>query len=623
MRPNAPNSKALPETSLHFALRLPPIPPIRILVRKHSIPRTPPRQRFHLFCLKAAAFFHGLWRTPYAPVAVAIVVGVALSFFLFTSAQDAVLRDLESRFHAAANSRSLAIKQELEATQAELNSLRVLVEHSPEFGNTQFDQWLWTLKREGSSIVSIAWAQAVPSGKVTRHAHDGQAPHEHSHDSLVIHQLYPRSETAAPRLEADSTECSWCSQVWSQVDGMRQFAILRPSKGPLPISLPGSSGGGNQPLVVAVPVIRSQAGATFKVAGYLIATLQMQRLVENAMNYLEPAGLHVQVFDEEAPKGRKSLYFHRSRLDCSPVSSYYERHATGMPYLILLAGFSGTIGVGFYLHRSITETQRNRRLLTELSAAHEQALAAARLKSQFLANISHELRTPMNGILGMSQMLRDTPLSAEQQMYAETLDESAQKLDRIISEVLDFSALEAGEVELQNGRADLREIVHRVGRDFRSAALAKGLDLVVEIDPGIPGVVLTDGTRIRQLLTHLVENAVKFSETGTITLSATLLGRKDRRHRICFEVADQGIGIRNELLPRLFKSFEQGDGSSTRRHGGTGIGLAISQELAALMGGTLNVESVVGQGTTVRLTLDVEVEASPAQPLAQARLLNA
>jgi signal transduction histidine kinase len=604
-------------------------------------PRTPLRLWLHLYQLKAAAFFHGLSHTPYAPVVVALMGGIALSLFLFTSAQDSIRRELDARFYAAAQSRSLAIKQEIESNLAELNSLRVLVEHSPAFGVAEFDQWAWSLKREDSSIVRVVWAQAVPSGGRVRHAHDGQPIHVHFRDNLTVQQLYPRSEQAPQHVEADSTQCSWCSQIWSQLDGMHQFAVLPSGNLRMPFQAVDGNGG-RQPLIVAVPVIRSGVGNTFRLGGYLVATFDMEKLVERSLGYLEPAGLHVQVFDEEASPGQRSLYFHRSRLEptaapldesqrfkersflssksiqtgghswlvvSSASASYFERHSTGMPVIILFACLAGSLGVAFYLHRSITQAQRNRRLLKELSVAHEQALAAGRLKTQFLANVSHELRTPMNGILGMSQMLRDTPLSAEQQVYAETLDESAQRLGRIIDEVLDFSALEAGSVELQQHSVEVRELVHRVRRTFRGAAEAKGLELVVEIDPVVPCSVLGDEPRIRQLLTHLVENAVKFSERGTVTISTTLLGRTEQRHRICFEVEDQGIGIRQEVLPRLFESFEQGDGSSTRRHGGTGIGLAISRELAALMGGTLTVESVVGKGTRVRLTLDLQADA--------------
>ncbi|HEX5925524.1 MAG TPA: PAS domain S-box protein [Baekduia sp.] len=238
------------------------------------------------------------------------------------------------------------------------------------------------------------------------------------------------------------------------------------------------------------------------------------------------------------------------------------------------------------------------------------ALDASRMKSQFLANMSHEIRTPMNGVLGMIDALLHSTLTEEQQRHAETARRSAESLLTIIDDVLDFSKIEAGRLELEAEAVDLLELTGELRHLLWPRAQARGLRLIVALDPAVPDVVLGDAVRLRQILVNLITNAIKFSEDGEIVVTIAC----DEDEVLRFEVADEGIGIDDETLARLFEPFTQADASTTRRFGGTGLGLAISRQLAELMGGALDATSEPGVGSTFRFTARLEAVAEADRP---------
>jgi len=243
-----------------------------------------------------------------------------------------------------------------------------------------------------------------------------------------------------------------------------------------------------------------------------------------------------------------------------------------------------------------------RLLNVELVSARDRAEAASKAKSQFLANMSHEIRTPMNAVLGMLQLLAQTELIRRQHDYLDKAQSAAKSLLVILNDILDFSKIEQGKLSVTPMLCDLRLLVQETAELFTAQAEHKGLTLTVELAPALRGDFWIDSDRLRQVLNNLLSNALKFTETGTITVQVTAIpGRADidLGFWFRFSVRDTGIGIPTDAHSRLFQSFTQVDGSTSRRFGGTGLGLAISKRLVELLGGQIGLESSVGEGTEV------------------------
>jgi len=267
------------------------------------------------------------------------------------------------------------------------------------------------------------------------------------------------------------------------------------------------------------------------------------------------------------------------------------------------------------LHQEIAE---RRQAEAALRIAKDAAEVANRAKSEFLATITHELRTPMNGICGMTGLLLDTALDDEQREYAETVQKCSDDLLTLINDMLNFSQIETGKCALNIVEFELRIVVEDVLESLTEAAHKKGLAMTASIHSDVPHCVAGDPGRLRQVLLILVGNAVKFTETGEVVVSVTRVEANATETVVHFAITDTGIGIPAEAHGKLFQVFSQVDGSSTRKYGGTGLGLAIAKRLVTMMDGAIGVESTPGQGSTFWFTVRFSV-CAPASDVVPAR----
>ena len=270
------------------------------------------------------------------------------------------------------------------------------------------------------------------------------------------------------------------------------------------------------------------------------------------------------------------------------------------------------------LVKEVAERKRAEAELTQqaeqLAEAHREAQAGSRAKSAFLATMSHEIRTPMNGILGMTDLLLTTELTTRQRHFADTVRSSGQALLTIINDILDLSKVEAGKLELDSIEFDLHETVEETVELLAEHAQKKGLALMYLVGDDIPSAVRGDPTRLRQILTNLIGNAIKFTERGEVVVRVVALKQDEESVWVRCEVSDTGIGIAPEDRSRLFTVFSQGDGSTTRKYGGTGLGLSIAKRLALMMDGDIGVESTPGVGSSFWFTARLATCAASPQP---------